>query len=463
MNVKLNLKGLIQIVEELKSKIVTNFITNITVINSSDIIFSFSFYKKERLLISLNHNSPFISLIQSEQNYKTTMGSLNESLRKHIKGAYIIDVELLNNDRVVKFKLSKTNEFYQKENLSLVLELIPTINNLIILDTNGVIKYAKHYSDLTASRPILKGIKYTEIENNNSLKITDFDMENFHHQVHSYLIELDEKTKKEKAEPLYRHLTQKKKSLEKKILVLENEMKDAKEKLSYKEVGDTLLTLKDDKDNLETYIKEIESTYDTTLSVQENISKYYERYKKSKRTIENDLREIEIARQYVDTISQILNIFGYLTEEELNELYLKYLPNSIKDKRKILPSNLPYFVKVDNFVIGFGKNAEQNNYLTFKLARKDCYYLHVKDHSGSHVVIFSNNPSKEAILVASEIALILSKLDNGDIYLADVKDVKKGERLGEVNILKYETITLHSIRDKTKELLKTQERFKKID
>ena len=463
MNVKLNLKGLIQIVEELKSKIATNFITNITVINSSDILFSFSFYKKERLLVSLNHNSPFISLVNTEQNYKTTMGGLNENLRKLIKGAYIIDIELLNNDRVVKFKLSKTNEFYQKENLNMILELIPTINNLIITDEEGVIKYAKHYSDLTASRPILKGIKYIEIENNNSLKITDFDMDNFHHQVHSYLLELEEKTKKEKAEPLYRHLTQKKKSLEKKINVLEKEMEDAREKLSYKEVGDTLLTLKDDPENLETYKEEIKSTYDDSLTIQENISKYYERYKKAKRTIENDLREIEIARQNANKITQTLNIFGYLSDEELNELYLKYLPNSLKDKKKIVPSNLPYFVNVDKTIIGFGKNAEQNNYLTIKLAKKDYYYLHIKDHSGSHVVIFSNNPSKEAILVASEIALILSKLDNGEVYLADVKDVKKGDRLGEVNILKYETITLHSIRDETKELIQSQERFKKID
>ena len=132
-------------------------------------------------------------------------------------------------------------------------------------------------------------------------------------------------------------------------------------------------------------------------------------------------------------------------------------------KKILLWQNLPYFVKVDKTIIGFGKNAEQNNYLTFILAKKDYYYLHIKDHSGSHVVIFSNNPSKEAILVASEIALILSKLDNGEVYLADVKDVKKGDRIGEVNILKYETITLHSIRDETKELIQSQERFKKID
>ena len=76
-----------------------------------------------------------------------------------------------------------------------------------------------------------------------------------------------------------------------------------------------------------------------------------------------------------------------------------------------------------------------------------------------HVIIFSNDPSKDIILVASEIALLLSNLESGDIYIADVKDVKKGEELGKVNLLKYQTITLHEVRESTKQLLKEQKRF----
>ena len=250
MGVKINLAGLKEIVTELKSKIVTNFISNITVVNSSDILLSFSFNNQQKLLISLSHSSPFISLVDASINYKTRLGSLNENLRKYIKGSYITDIDLVNEDRVVKFSLTKTNEFYEKEELYLIVELIPTINNLIITDRDNRILFAKHYSDLTASRVILKGFEYTPIENKKPLQLLTFDMNEFKKEVEAYLLEIETKNKKEVALPLYNHLLSKKKSLIKKIGVLQKEIEDAKEKFSYKEIGDTLLTIKDNKEDL---------------------------------------------------------------------------------------------------------------------------------------------------------------------------------------------------------------------
>lgn len=459
MSVKVNLKGLKIIVEELKSKIATNFISNITVINSSDILFAFSFYNQQKLLISLSHNSPFISLVDSSINYKTKLGSLNENLRKYIKGAYITDINLVNDDRIIKFSLTKTNEFYEKEELSLIVELIPTINNLLILDKNNHIKYAKHYSDLSSNRVILKDFEYFPIENKSPLKLLDFDKEKFDKEVEEYLLEIEAKNKRENALPLYNHLLSKKKSLNKKINVLEKEILDAQNKFVFKEIGDILLTIKDNKEELNLYLNDIKDSYDPTKSLQENINHYYEKYKKAKRTIDNDNREILIAKDNIEEINHILNVFTYLCEEEIVSLFEKYLPHKFKSKHKVIPSNSPYYIEVNKTRIGFGKNKEQNNYLTFKLARKNDYFLHTKDSSGSHVVIFSNNPSKDVIQTAAEIALILSNLESGDIYLADVKDVKKADTVGKVNILKYQTIYLNKVEESTKRLLTNQKRF----
>ncbi len=115
MSPKLNLKGVIEVISELKSKVLNNFISNVSIVNSSDILLTFSFYNKEKLLICLNHNNPFVSLIDSSYNSATTLGGLNENLRKYLKGSYIINIEQINSDRVIKFSLTKTNEFYQKE------------------------------------------------------------------------------------------------------------------------------------------------------------------------------------------------------------------------------------------------------------------------------------------------------------------------------------------------------------
>lgn len=457
---KLNLRGVKELTQELNNKVIENFISNVSIANSSDIVLTFSFYNKEKLLVSLNHNSPFLSFIDSSYSSSTTLGNLNENLRKYIKGSYITKIEQVNGDRVIKFSLTKTNEFYQKDIYYLIIELIPTINNLIILNDKEEILFAKHFSDLTAARPIIKGMKYIPLEANQGLVETPFDMDKFKESVHHYLLDIDEKSKKEKALPLFNFLKQRHKSLLKKIVVLEKEIEESKKKLEYKEIGETLLTLKDDEENLKDYLPYIKETYDNNLSTLDNANKYFDKYKKSKRTIENDTREIDIAKKSVEEIEHILSIFAYYSDSEIEELYKKYLPKKVNQKRnKEVDARLPYYLIYKGVRIGFGKNKEQNNFLTFKKAEKTDIYLHASNYHGAHVVIFDNDPSKEVILLATEIALILSNLESGDVYIADIKDVKKGNSLGEAFINKYETITLHEVRESTKLLLKEQKRF----
>ncbi|MEG1313464.1 MAG: hypothetical protein RSD40_04030, partial [Bacilli bacterium] len=83
------------------------------------------------------------------------------------------------------------------------------------------------------------------------------------------------------------------------------------------------------------------------------------------------------------------------------------------------------------------------------------YFFHIKDYNGSHVVIFSSNPNENQINYAAELALFLSHKENGEVLLADVHDVKKANKLGKVNILKFETILINSYDEqKIKEKLK---------
>lgn len=460
MSVKLNLSGLIKICEELNNKISTNFISNISLINKNDILLSFSFYNKEKLLISLNHSNPFISMVDASINYKTTIGQLNDNLRHYVKGAYIDNIEVYNNDRVLRFSLYKTNEFYQKDRYYLIVELIPTLCNIILVDENNKIVFSKHYTDLTAARPILRGYEYIELSKKEELKITDFDMDKYHKDVQEYLYNLESINKKDSSLPLYNHLTSKVKSLSKKIKVLNNEIIEAKKKLEYKSIGETLLTLQSDKENLEAYKATIKNTYNDDLSIIDNINNYFSKYKKAKRTIEHDLEEIDLANKQIEELSHIIEIFQYYSSDEITELYKKYLPKELKIKIKDnVKADSPHYIVYKGVKIGFGKNKEQNNNLTFKLANKDYYYLHVKDYPSSHVIIFSNNPDKEVIDLACQIALILSNKESGEIYLSDVKDVKKGDSLGKVNLLKYQSIYISKIDESNKLLLKEQKRF----
>lgn len=455
---RLTLAGIYEIKADLDKKIINNFITNVVVVNSHDILLTFSFYSEEKLLISLNHQNPFLSLVNKEFSAHTVLGQLNDNLRKYVKGSYITNIEVLNNDRVIKFTLHKSDEFYQKETGYLIVELIPTISNLIYLNEKEEIVFAKHYSDLTASRPIIKKLNYTPIVKNKELDIGEFDYQSFKNDVNKYLFDSLHLKQKEKALPLYNFFKQKEKSLRKKIKVLEEEKIDAENKLIYKECADYLLTYKNEPEELNLYINNIKDLYDKDLSIEENASNLFNKYKKAKRTIENDTREIEIAINEQKEFARLLAIFDYLSEEEIEVLSVKYLHQAKKNKVQYQASD-PYYIKYNNVKIGFGKNKEQNNNLTFKKAGKEDTFIHLAGSSASHVVIFSNDVSDDVLLIGLEISLLLAGKEDGELHVAKIKDIKKGQSLGQVLLNKYHTITLKGVRDSTKGLFKEQKRF----
>lgn len=457
---KLNLEGIYQIKTDLENKILNSFITNVVVVNSHDILLAFSFYNKEKLLISLNHSSPFLGFVSSDFNSHTVLGQYNDNLRKYLKGSYIVNIKILNEDRVLCFTLHKSNEFYEKETYYLILELIPTISNLIFLDSKKNIIFAKHYSDLSASRPIIQKMKYLPLTKNKELAKGVFNYTKYNEEISKYVLESINLKQKEKALPLYNFFKSRIKSLKRKQKVLLEELKEAEDRLIYKEYGELLLTYKDDKEELEKVISNISNIYNKDLSIEENASNLFDKYKKYKRTIENDSREINIAKNEIEIFERYINIFDYLSEEEIIELSEKYLPKKINKKAKQIPhSDSPYYIEYKKIRIGFGKNKEQNNILTFKKAQKEDTFIHIANSSASHVVIFSNKVDKDTLLVGLEIALLLSGKIDAEIQVALLKDIKKGPSIGQVLLNKYESYNLREVRDSTKKLLLTQKRF----
>ena len=82
-----------------------------------------------------------------------------------------------------------------------------------------------------------------------------------------------------------------------------------------------------------------------------------------------DSIEIEKAEDEIKVLDTHINAFDYLDNDEINELYLKYLPKKSKGKKVKVDARYPFYVTYGNTVIGFGKNSLQNNYLTFKMIK----------------------------------------------------------------------------------------------
>ena len=441
-----------EICNELKKKIVGCKINNITVINSHDFLCTLSMIKQEKLLISLNHQHPFLSLINVDEVAPTIVGKLNELLRKLLKDAYIVSVDLINDDRIVCFKMQKANDYYEKVSFNVYLECIPQRANLVFVDADNKIMHALHYAPITSNRPILNGLSY-ELPPHGELKEEGApSLQEIKQEAKRYYQEALEVHKKEKFTPLYRYIKTRIKSLSKKSVVLEKEIKDAENHLNDAEHGNYILAYQSEPELLEQYLKDNNLLLDKDKSLVENANLLFKRYKKSKRTIEMATIEIEKAKNESDYLSYLLASSQFMNDDELLSLSMELLPKQ-SQKKKTMP--IKYGTLVYNGVkILYGKNASSNNELTFKVATKDDWYLHIKDYHGAHVIIKDDNPSNEIKLVAAELCLILSNKETGDVMITNMKNVKKGHALGEANLLNYSIITLNKVRPETISLIK---------
>ena len=441
-----------KVVNELREKIIGCKINNITVINSHDFLCSLSMIKDEKLLVSLNHQHPFVSLIKNTEALPTITGKLNESLRKLLKEAYIVDIEMINNDRIIHLVIQKANDFYEKVITDLYLECIPQRANLVFVNQDRRIIHALHYSPVTSARPILNGLTY-ELPIHGSMS-EDNDVpsiEEIRAQAEKYYQDAVMLHKKEKFTPLYRYIKSRIKSLNKKSVILSQEIANSEAHLKDADIGNSLLAFQYEPELLNGYLNENNVELDKEKSLVENANQYFKKYKKSKRTIEMAKIELNKAKEESEYLEYIQATSKFMNDDELLSLCQELLPKQ-NQKKKALPIKYGTIL-LGNTKILYGKNASSNNELTFKVANKDDYYLHIKDYHGAHVIIKNNNPTNEEKLLAAELCLILSNKTAGEVMIASMKDVKKGQALGEAQVLNYSLIVLNKVRESTVDLL----------
>ena len=440
------------------------YLNKINEISSLDYLFSFSRSSAKHLLISLYSPLPFLKLI--DKKYKETLSSMFlQVLKTKLLNSCFIEASIYNNDSIIDLKFIKTTDTYDKIEYHLLFELFKGNTNLILLNKDKI-ELAFRYHSLETSHPLIINTIYLppqKIELNR-----EFDVQNELQKEDEYIENLENRYLKEKYNALISQLKRKRKSLLSKKESLEKDILKANNNLSYKDYADYYLTIMNDiKKGATSFTyedKEIPLKADYNPS--SNLNFLYKIYKKAKQTInltQNFLNETIEEIKYIDNILTLKDIYN---ENDYFELIVELKKkNIIKIKNKTFSNNKikaisPYFIEFNNFKIGFGKNSNQNNELTFKMAKKDDYYLHLANEHSSHVVIFLDKKelNVELLKEAMNLLLTLSKKEDATIYLAKIKDVKKGSSLGEANLLKYETYYFKKEKDLTKEI-KEAKRF----
>jgi len=128
--------------------------------------------------------------------------------------------------------------------------------------------------------------------------------------------------------------------------------------------------------------------------VQENATKYFDKYGKLKRTFEAVtalLKETDEEIQHLRSIQTALDIA--LQEEDLTQIreelmesgYIRKRPSG--SKRPKITSKPFHYISSDGFHMYVGKNNLQNDELTFQFAKGSDWWFHAKGAPGSHVIV----------------------------------------------------------------------------
>lgn len=208
--------------------------------------------------------------------------------------------------------------------------------------------------------------------------------------------------------------------------------------------------------------KELNIKLDEKLTILENSQKYYKKYQKLKKSISFIDEQTKIANDEIEYFNllknQILNANLLDVIEIYDELVKnKYLmPKNSQNKKKKKPNITTYLI--DDTIIYVGKNNIQNEYITHTLAKPQNLWFHVKDGSGSHVVIAKNDDyTEKEIRTAANIAAYYSYAKDSSSVAVDytkVRYIKKipGKRACFVSYTNQNTIYIDPNYELIKEL-----------
>jgi len=215
----------------------------------------------------------------------------------------------------------------------------------------------------------------------------------------------------------------------------------------------------------------------------ENAREYYKKYTKARRslkTVQLLLEDLQKKEQYLETIRVSLNFVQSEADlidisEEVKEQKLiadpsssKSSPKSEQKQKKIkknqgIKQRVPAIMTVrldDDHLIYVGKNNKQNDYLVTRLAKPWDIWLHAKNMPGGHIIIRQNNQSDDCplstILVAAGLAAYFSRGRSSpkvEVMYTKRKNVRKpsGAKPGQVLVAEYQSVWVapHNIDQQT--------------
>lgn len=432
-------------------KQITSYLQNFTKISAiyrvSDTIIKISFDRDEDLYFEMRRSNSSMFKTASYSRSKVYNAPFDVLLAKRFNRSNILGIELVNDDKIIRFKTSISSA-YKQEMTFLQFEFTGKYTNVIILDENSVVLEALRHVDLFSSfREVKVGQKLLDIPNAPFIA-KDYPLDD----VEKYLYEQNENELIQKLASLKKlkisYLTKKLHKLQKLYNSLDNEQSLYSDAQLYQHYGNLILSnmhiispyqrvIKlNDYDSKEVEI-DLLKAYPTASMMSNSL---FSRSKKAKQKA----KYLHIEKQSLESKMEHLKLFiNTVQEAESIDKITLLFPKRVQGK-KIKQNEAIESFFIEGYKVQLGKN-EKGNIELLQNARARDIWIHMKERPSAHVIITTDKQNIPMHIIESAARLCIDfTMFEKDRYLVDYTPRREVTIQSGANVLynKYKTIEI---------------------
>jgi len=413
----------------------------------SDTIIKVAFDKDDEIYFNMQRSNSSMFKCASYPRSKVYNAPFDVILSKRFNRANILDVELVNEDKIVRFKTSIASA-YKEEITYLQMEFTGKYTNIIILDEQNIVLEALRHVDLFSSfREVRVGQALLDIPAAPFVP-KEYPLEN----VEKFLYEVYAKEQDSYLDTLKKQkiafLNKKLKRVKKLFNALESQESLEEEAAKFEHYGNLVLS---NVQNIKPYAMRLElNDYDESLVVVELERAYptafvisnmfFAKSKKAKQRAKFLHIEAESLSSKIDHIELFMHTVSEAKDSAKIELLF---PKRVQNKKIKVDDSIEIFW-IEGYKVQLGKN-EKGNVKLLESARAKDIWLHLKDQPSTHVLITTDKQNLPMNIIESAARLCVEfTTTSKDRFLVDYTPRREVTIQHGANVLynKYKTIEI---------------------
>ena len=432
-------------------KQILNYLKNFQKISAihrvSDTIVKVAFDKRDDIYFNMTRSNSSMFKCEEYPRSKVYNAPFDVIIAKRFNRSNILDIELLNDDKILRFKTSVSSA-YKEEITYLQIEFTGKYTNIIVLDEKNVVLEALRHVDLFSSfREVRVGQILLDVPNApfTPKEYPIDDIEGFLYGVYekeqnSQLSNL----KKQKISFLNKEI----KKLQKLYDKLDSQESLDSEAQKFEHYGNLVLSnvqnikpysttlILDDYDGKRLEVK-IQKAYPTAFMIS---NMFFSKSKKAKQKAKHLYIEEESLRSKIEH----LKLFIHTVNSAQNVAKIELLFPKRQQGKKIKVDDSIEIFWIEGYKVQLGKN-EKGNISVLKNARAKDIWLHLKEQPSCHVIITTDKQSLPEKIIKSAARLCVDfTTTSKDKYLVDYTPRREVTIQSGANVLynKYKTIEI---------------------